>query len=201
MSESGSDDPQPLDYANPRNQGPWGRFWALLLILVFATAIGLWLAIRFFSPSLSYPHAAFAQNKTASNLRKIGQGLLLYTADHNGEYPDSFSTIFLNEDMTSDMFVSPFRSETPANGPTTRAVVSQLNLGGGHVSYVYLGKGLSMRTVTPDIVVAYELLLNPGTGTNMLFSDGHVEYISPATTAKIIATASAGQFPVTMPSQ
>jgi len=149
-------------------------------------------------PSINSPRDSPPRVKSASNLRQIGQAILLYTNDNNGEYPDSFGTILLNEDVTSAVFVSPSRSETAANGATTRAAASQLNPGGGHVSYVYLGRGLSANMVTPDTIVAYELIAPDG--TNVLFGDGHVEFFNAPVTAKIMAKVSSGKFPVTMPS-
>jgi prepilin-type processing-associated H-X9-DG protein len=71
----------------------------------------------------------------------------------------------------------------------------------GHLSYVYLGSGLSTTTATPDTIVVYEIPANATAGSNILFGDGHVEYMNAAYVAKIVAKASAGQFPVTMPSQ
>jgi len=138
--------------------------------------------------------------KSASNLRQIGQAILLYGNDHQGKYPDSFQTILLNEDITSEVFVSPSRSETPASGATQQQAADQLTEG-GHVSYVYLGRGLSANTVTPDTIVAYEMIPNSGDGSNVLFGDGHVEYFAAPTAAKIIGRAATGEFPVTMPSE
>jgi prepilin-type processing-associated H-X9-DG protein len=135
---------------------------------------------------------------SASNLRCIGQAILLYTNDHRGEYPDSFQTILLNEDVTSAVFVSPARSETPAKGPTTQAIANQM-AAGGHLSYIYLGRGLSGNTVKPNTIVAYEMIPHAGGGTNVLFGDGHVEWVGPVTIGKIGSRAAVGQFPVTLP--
>jgi prepilin-type processing-associated H-X9-DG protein len=197
MSESDAEEPQPLDYANPRDRPARTHDWILLFI--FCPAVLLLLAaivLPRFSRPISHAWSSprlFSQ----SNLRQIGQGILLYTNDHNGDYPDSFAIILLNEDVTSAEFVSPSRSETPAAGPTTQAIAAQL-VPGPHLSYVYLGRGLSANTVTPDTIVAYELI-NPD-GTNLLFGDGHVEFFDGPETAKIMAKVSCGKFPVTMPS-
>lgn len=104
----------------------------------------------------------------------------------------------LNEDVGSDVFVSPSSSDTPAQGPTKQAIADQLSAG-SHLSYVYLGNRLTTNNATPDTVVAYEKLEPDADGTNVLFSDGHVDWVDSATAAKIIAEAQAGKFPVTMP--
>jgi prepilin-type processing-associated H-X9-DG protein len=196
-SGTGENGSQPLDYANPLHQAMKRRPRWLLIIFLSLIVVGLfWTTLI---PSLSYPRATAARVRSASNLREIGQAILLYSNDHQGRYPDSFATILLNEDVTSEVFVSPSRNETPAIGPTTQAIANQLSAT-GHVSYIYLGRGLSTNTVTPNTIVAYEKILNSSSATNMLFGDGHVEFVDPPTTAKILARALAGNFPVTMPS-
>jgi prepilin-type processing-associated H-X9-DG protein len=132
---------------------------------------------------------------SASNLRQIGQAILLYSNDHHGQYPDSFGTILLNEDITSAVFVSP-TAGTAAVGPTTQAIAAQL-VPGPHLSYVYLGNGLNIATVTPDTVVAYEI--PSPTGANILFGDGHVEYCSPTSMNSIAQQVANGKFPTTLP--
>jgi prepilin-type processing-associated H-X9-DG protein len=196
--ESDRDAPQPLDYASPVNQrkGRPRRFlWPSLAFAIFGL-ICLFLFLTW--PHFEGPRPVGHRAMSASNLRQIGQAILLYTNNHQGEYPDSFQTILLNEDITSDVFVSPLRSETPANGPTTQATADQMGAG-GHVSYIYLGGRLSVHAVTPNTIVAYEMIPNAGGGTNVLFGDGHVEFVGPATAAKIVSRAASGQFPVAIP--
>jgi hypothetical protein len=45
--------------------------------------------------------------RSQSNLRMIGQGILLYTDHYTGQYPDSLRTLLLTEDITGEMLVSP----------------------------------------------------------------------------------------------
>jgi prepilin-type processing-associated H-X9-DG protein len=135
--------------------------------------------------------------KSISNLRQISDSLARYTHDFQGQYPDSFRTLLLNEPIKSDVFISPLRNETSAQGPTTQAVADQLT-NGGHLSYVYLGKGLSTETVTPDTIVAYELMSdNIRTKlASFLYGDGHVEYQDATYYKNILAAAASGKFPV-----
>jgi prepilin-type processing-associated H-X9-DG protein len=162
----------------------------LLAVLVFLL-VSILLPTGYVSPYRAN------QIKSASNLRQIGQAILLYTNSHMGEYPDSFRTIFLNEDVVSEVFVSPERFETPATGPWP-AITDQLTPG-SDLSYIYLGRGLSVNTVTPNTIAAYEMIPHAGGGTNVLFGDGHVEWVGPATIGKIGSQANSGQFPVTIP--
>jgi hypothetical protein len=137
--------------------------------------------------------------KSVFNLRQIGLGIMQYSNDNGGKFPDSFRTLYLNEDLTSDTFVNPATNDTPAQGPTTQAIADQLAFA-GHVSYAYLGKGLSTSSAARNTIVAYELVPAAGNRTAVLFGDFHVDWVAAATAAKIIAKAASGKFPVTMPS-
>lgn len=187
-----------LNYGRPEKRRLHSVLYSVLAVVVALLAILVLFAALF--PHFSSPRASAPRVRSASNLREIGQAILLYYTDHGGAYPDSFQTILLNEDITSDVFVSPLSSDTPAVGPTTQAVAAQLT-SGGHLSYVYLGRGLSASTATADTIVAYEKMTASMGGMNVLFGDGHVEWVDATTAAKIIARAAAGQFPVTMPSK
>jgi prepilin-type processing-associated H-X9-DG protein len=169
------------------------QFWAFLISLgVLIFVLG-----SFFRPSFN-GSCSTPRLKSACNLRQIGEAILLYSNDFQGQYPDSFQTMLLNEDITSSVFVSPSRAETAAQGATMREVADDLD-SGGHVSYVYLGRGLSMKTATPDMVIAYEMPDRDG-GGNVLFGDLHVEYFDGSVLSKIVGRVATGEFPVTMPS-
>ncbi|HEX3357256.1 MAG TPA: H-X9-DG-CTERM domain-containing protein [Tepidisphaeraceae bacterium] len=139
--------------------------------------------------------------KCPSNLRQIGQAILLYANDHHGAYPDSVSTILLEEEVTSQLFICPTSNDTPATGPTTQAVAANLTAG-GHLSYIYLGRGWTVAMTPANAIVAYEPLSNHGgDGMNVLFGDGHVEFLSAIAAKPILANAAPGNPPVTLPSQ
>jgi hypothetical protein len=193
VAEHNTIKPQPLDYESPRpRRGHEALYRTIAIAFIIFFALFL-LTIDWGSGN----KARLTANRvrSASNLRQIGQAILLYCNDHDGQYPDSFGTILLNEEVTSSVFVSPLRGETAAVGPTTRAEAALL-VPGPNLSYVYLGRGLSTSTVTPNMVVAYEI---PGpSGANVLCGDGHVEFITNI--APVVQQATTGKFPVTMPS-
>ena len=127
----------------------------------------------------------------------------MYTDENHGQYPDSFQTILLNEDITADAFVCQDTNDQAAQGATTQAVAGNL-MSGGHCSYVYLGSGLNSATVPADAVVAYEPVGNHSdTGSNILFGDGHVDWCNAAgmkqMLAKVQQRTGASTMPVTMP--
>jgi len=179
----------------PRRPRKNRLLWVIGITAGFLAAIFLTLMLM---PPLNGSHFS-PRLKSATNLSQIGKAISMYCDDNGGVYPDSFQTIFFNEDLPSDVFVSPRTSDTPATGQTPQEISDQL-ISGGHLSYVYLGRGLSTKTVTPTTVVAYERLIPSSNGTNVLYGDGHVEWVDLATAAKITDTAASGKFPVTMPS-
>jgi prepilin-type processing-associated H-X9-DG protein len=191
MSESGG--PVRLEYSSKSDDPLSPYVWIFFLFLAVFGIIVVDLFGSVFYRSFSPCDSPVV--KSQSNLRQIGQAILLYTNENGPGYPNSFGPLLMTEDLTSDVFISPLSSDSPAQGATTRAAVAQLSQG-GHCSYVYLGKGLSAKTVTPNIVVAYEKLQSGE--AIVLFGDGHVERVFAMAAQKIIADAGAGKFPVTM---
>jgi hypothetical protein len=116
--------------------------------------------------------------KCASNLKQIGLAVSMYAKDHGGRYPDRFEDLIVAEDIGSEVFVCPKSDDTPAKGRSVAEMVGNLSAG-GHLSYVYLGKGWDVKTVNPSAVLAYEPLSNhDGLGGNILYGDGHFEFMN-----------------------
>lgn len=123
----------------------------------------------------------------------------MYANDHGGQFPDTFMTEFENEDLTPAVFVCPSSNDLPAAGPTTQATVANL-LVPGHLSYVYLGKGLNDKTALPDMVLAYEPLSNHNNyGMNALFGDLRVEWLSAAEAQPLLNQVASQTWPVRIP--
>jgi prepilin-type processing-associated H-X9-DG protein len=135
--------------------------------------------------------------KCASNLRQIGQSIQLFADSHGGQYPDSLATLLLNDGITAECLVCPSSNDEKAAGATPAEQAANLQ-SRGHLSYIYLGNGLTTTTATSTTPVAYEPLTNhEGDGTNILFGDGHVEWFNRIGAAHIIPglTASAASKP------
>lgn len=129
-----------------------------------------------------------------SNLRQIGLAMKLYADAHAGHYPDSFAEILLTEDVTPEVFVCPNSSGSHSTAPTTREAAADLS-NPEHCSYIYAAKGLTTDAPLAT-VLAYEPLANHREeGMNVLFGDGHVEFIKASKARMITAALQAGHNP------
>jgi prepilin-type processing-associated H-X9-DG protein len=197
MAEAGERDSLPLDYAGPQGSSPRRR-WMLRLLLGIVLAFLVVAVIGSLEPyHVSRSRAIRAAS--ANNLHEIGQAISAYSRHYRGQYPDSFPTLLLHENIAPYVFVCLGTNDTPATGPTTQAISGNL-LVLGHCSYIYIGNGLDSATVRSNTVVAYEPMANNGgAGMNVLFGDGHVEFVSAGVAGQILGRVSAKVFPVTMP--
>jgi prepilin-type processing-associated H-X9-DG protein len=120
-------------------------------------------------PSMREAQTTAARVKSASQLRQIGQGLILYANDNKGSYPPDFATLRKTQDLTDEVFKSP--DGTAKNGP----------------DYVYLVFPGMKNDVAADTAVAYDAAeLEAGEGANFLYGDGHVDFLhAAAATAEI----------------
>lgn len=92
--------------------------------------------------------------ESAERLMGIGRAMLAYAKDHDGKYPLSAKLYELREYLNTEEYAWTRQYEYMADGKTT-----------------------SDRA---DIVIYYDAqLFEQGKGTNVLFNDGHVEFIGP----------------------
>jgi prepilin-type processing-associated H-X9-DG protein len=184
-----SNQPPPLDYQTPPSKSPRRIFWILLFeVLVVGFAIFALMPVTSRSS-----HGISDRAMCASNMHQIGLAILLYQNDFGGVYPPSVDELLENEQITPQVFICPDSNDTAAAGPTTQAVIADLHKP-GHLSYIYIGQGLTDKTVTDDMVVLYEPLTNhAGDGMNLLFGDGHAEWFDATIGKQIIAAAATGR--------
>ena len=182
-----------LEYATPS-----ARQWRLSRIQLIWAAIGAFVSLSILgiliAPAFRGTHGHGApRTKCASNLRQIGQGIMLYANDHQGVWPDTLDELILKADLNSECFVCPSTRDSAAPGATAQEQVANLYKAGQ--SFVYLGKGLK-EPVHADRVVAYEAIGNhEASGMNVLFGDGHVEWLSEPQAKKLLAELAAGWNP------
>jgi prepilin-type processing-associated H-X9-DG protein len=197
----------PLGYYPPVPR-PTSTKTVLLIVLACLAVVGLVMCgcmMSIMMPSLGRARQAAQRVKCQSNLRQIGQGIQMYANEHNGQYPDTIDKLITLEDLMPEAFVCPSTNDTPATGSTPQAQATNLTAG-RHLSYVYVGKGMSTPSgvgaanvttaFVASTVVAYEPLGNhTNQGSNVLFADGHVAFVPAPQAKQIIADVQAGKNP------
>jgi prepilin-type processing-associated H-X9-DG protein len=130
--------------------------------------------------------------KCASNMRQLGQVISHYSRVNGGQRPpalQAFLDAAADQDVGIEVFVCPSSNDEKAVGPTTRGSFEMLTRG-PHLSYIYVAPEAG-ETDGGDSVVLYERAShhsNDGQlddGMNILFGDGHVEFV-PIERAKVM---------------
>jgi prepilin-type processing-associated H-X9-DG protein len=134
-----------------------------------------------------------AANRCASNLRTIGQAIMLYANEHAGHLPADFAEVLSTQDVTAAIFICDYTTDTPTTRPQER--VTSADLQGGHCSYIYLAKGRLPATMPATFIMACEPLGHHPDGTSFLYGDGHVDFVPTAKAMKVLAELNAGHNP------
>jgi prepilin-type processing-associated H-X9-DG protein len=134
--------------------------------------------------------------KCAANLSSVYKASYLYAQEHGGAFAPDLAQLFIDEDITAEIFTCPSSTEEKAAGPTTQAVVQLLRTTTKHRSYVYRGAGLTLSTATPQFVFAHDLPKNHGgKGGNVVYGDGRTRFLDAARLAYVIAELDSGHNP------
>ena len=127
----------------------------------------------------------------ATNLRSIGQSLNAYAQANSGVYPPSFEELLTVpgnsgpglQPMDPRQFICPATEDRPASGSTAIALIGEFRRP-GCCSYVYALGGIPLSSVTPKHILAYEAIGNHKDyagraidGMNVVYADGHVEWV------------------------
>ena len=197
----------PLDYAVPETVGQtadWRPWWrsrgahpAVVIGVLSLALAGLWVLSQ---PMCTLYVWSRYDIKCGSNLRQIGFAMSLYANDHGGQYPDEIDGLLSTQFISPAEFVCPGSSDAPASGATP-ALLRQNLLAGGHLSYVYCGRGQTL-TSPAAAILAYEADGYHGPNANetvhgrtFLYADGHTAYLLPAAANHAINELAAGHNP------
>jgi hypothetical protein len=170
-----------------RNQGGRGRGVAWTGIALGVAGIIAWIWFAFW---LADARRRMLQVRCMSNLRDLGQAMYVYAYGHGGAFPDGWDELIAAGAARPEQLVCPADDDaTPVTrGATTRATLASI-AAGGHVSYVYVGRGMSVQNLmgrTSTAVIAYDLAGTHGHNVLFLFADGHVGSVFRAQAIELI---------------
>jgi len=185
--------PETLPY---RRDGK-GRRRVIRIVTIAAAVVCAILAAQLILPTLARPRDGNPRAYCASNLKQIGLGAIMYADSNGGRFPDDLETLVDNEDLCASVLMCPSSAGDVPIAPTTREVVSAMRRA-RLISYIYLGKGLRLDA-SPDTVLAYEGVVAHGDGMNVLFVDGHVDYLDGNGARIVLKLAAAGVSPIHYP--
>jgi prepilin-type processing-associated H-X9-DG protein len=167
-------EPRPLEYESPvdrRRRRPSRRKTRIILSTIAGVTLFALISLSLLGHAINGFFFYKQRVVCSSNLRLIGQACQVYSNHHQGRYPTDFATLLAEEDISAEVFLCPWRNTVvPTTYPSSWVITGS--------DYVYAGAGLT-TTAPPQAIVAYERPnAHDGEGMNILFADGHFEFIA-----------------------
>lgn len=129
-------------------------------------------------PALNAAKERANRVKCASNLRQIGLGVMLYANDHKGKYPPNLGTLVIETDLNPEVFMCPTADSALPQAIRGAKVEDQAAWVSANADYVYVGAAMNSG-MPAEKILAYEKIENhEQEGINILFNDGHVEWVT-----------------------
>jgi prepilin-type processing-associated H-X9-DG protein len=163
-----------------------------LLGMVVTPAIEVPLAINAISRSRERANRV----KCALHLRRLGLAMSMYATAHENQFPGKLEDLVRSSTPPlAEDFVCPDDDRTPPAETPLSAMAADI-ASGKHNSYVYVGSGVTTSD-DPTIVVMYEPLGNhEREGMNVLFADGHVDWLDADQAQTILDQQAQGTRPI-----
>ncbi len=139
-------------------------------------------------PSVTRAREQANRVKSASNLRQIGQGIMMYANEHKGRFPDDLAGAMGDNLLTVHVFVNPRTKTAVPRGLEGDALKKWVNESS---DYVFLGKGKDYR-VGAEVPIAHEKPQGLADGLNILYGDGHVEFLMMPQATQVLEKARQG---------
>jgi len=145
----------------------WRPTWRWFLLVGGISA----LLISILLPTLDRlrdPYRTSGRQPCPSNLRQIGQALLLYSMDHNGVYPTTLDALVTPDLLTKEVLVCYYT----------------------HKPFIFLAPGGVANSYGDEDLIVYEPLeAHDGEGSNLLFGSGRVAWKNAAVVQQYVARA------------
>ena len=145
--------------------------------LAISIVIVLFLAALIVLPQLGGSRDQPYRAACAGNLRAIGLAIQAYADGHGGAYPESIQQLVQRGHLYDPrLLVCRASTDTPARGSTPEQIVADLD-SGGHLSYVYVGSGLTAGSDRQTIIMHEHPSNHAGRGGSVLLSDGTAHWL------------------------
>ena len=122
-------------------------------------------------------------NASAARLEQIGAAIDRYAQNHGGTYPASLAELERDQRLDPHLLVCPETHLWASDAAST---------------FIYVGRHLSTRTAGPGTVVAYD---PPGyvggDGVDVLFGDGHTDWVTAAALPAVLGRGGPATAPAT----
>jgi prepilin-type processing-associated H-X9-DG protein len=183
MNGSPRQKPRALAYASvttPRRGILWRRW-------IVGAAVAIVLAAFMLLPSLTLPRdVGYDFLECQSHMHQIGLAMIMYAnGDSLARFPNDLPALLTTQELDPYVFVCPSTNDTRAPGATLTEQARHL-YDGGRESYIYLGAGLTSNAPS-DVIVLFEPLTDHhGKGSNVLFADGHVEFLKKPAIEQVV---------------
>jgi len=191
------EDERILAYAtSPRNQA-WCWIRQVIKVIGAIAVIGSIVTAPWICDELDRSRSArHLENRALcqGGMTLIGCMLREYANDHGGRYPGSLRALVADGCLrviapnSLEVFVCPASKDRPGQGSTSGELASRLSEG-GHLSYVYIGQGVSLSDPSDpeDTPLLYDEGPNHEGQRYVLFADGHARLLTDQQTSEVLA--------------
>ena len=188
VEEPGEPVPPPAD--TPAQPARQSKAWVTAAWVTGGVVALLAMLLLVLVPPLQRAREQSNRISCASQMRQLGQAMMIYANGNGGRFPDRIDRLLAY--MPSSVFVCPSSADTPAAGQTPQLLAADLAKG-GHLSYLYVGYVYNMgSTANPaTTIVLYEPLTNHADGINVLYADGSVNVLARGMAVTTIAAITA----------
>jgi len=133
--------------------------------------------------------------KCSSNMRQMGPGVLLYANDHRGKYPPDLGTLVTDADINPEVFLCPTADHPQPPPDVMRDPKKAAAWVNENAAYVYLGANMNGNMPAERILIYEKPENHEQQGMNLLFNDGHVEWMMMPDAMREIQKQQAGAAP------